>query len=963
MVRKAAFEGLDHLVEKFRANEDEYLSPSFNEAQLRLSFLNPFFRALGWDTENEHEVRVEDASGTAGRPDYVFHLGGDTKFYVEAKKPSANLDDPEIIFQAKRYAWNSQTPNLVVVLTNFRVWRVYDGSLKPDAKKPHVGLLLGLALEDYIDRIEELEKFSREEVAEGSLEALVKASIKKHKDFRKGVDRDFLDQIQAWRKELAKSIYKRNPDLDERTLNETVGRLLDRLVFLRIAEDKKIILGQDNLRNALDQWRARPREELSTFLNTIFDGVNDTLNGEVFKPGHACERYFAESKILERVIEALYPPKCIYRFEVIPVEVLGQMYEQYLGYVLRTTPKQVRLEEKPEVRKAGGVYYTPRYIVDYIVEKTVGEKLEGLTPKQAMRLKILDPACGSGSFLLGAFDHLLRWYEGKRMKGRPLTLTDKGKILTSNLHGVDIDPQAVEITMMSLYLKMLEDEHKPLFSRHVLPLLGDNVKCGNSLIGPDYWEGRLAVDDEERFEINAFDWEAEFPKVFRGKNKGFDCVIGNPPYIRMEAFKEIKHYLRKRFASHEERSDFYTYFMEKAHHLIRGDGRFGMIVSNKFIRSNYGKKIRKVLQKLSTIERVIDLAGLPVFKGATVRTVVLITTKGKAKTHHALYVPPLPLEEFQMVDNGQKSLELATTNFLKVPQASLNEAGWTFARQSESALLGRLSKQCATLSEYVDGKIYRGVVSGLTKAFVIGDSERRAILKSNPKAEEIIKPFLQGRNIRRYYTKNSGQYLIYTYHGIDIKKYPTIEKHLLPYKSRLQKRATRQAWYELQQPQFNYVPAFEAPKIIFPDMATECRFTFDDAGFFGANTMYFLPKNDLYLLGSLNSSLALYYFKHVCAALEGTGKPYLRFFGQYLEQLPIRTINFSNPKEKKMHDEIVVLVERMLALHKKLRAAPEGTSRRAQLERDIKYTDAAIDKLVYKLYGLTEEEVKVVEGR
>ncbi|MDO9028461.1 MAG: N-6 DNA methylase, partial [Candidatus Roizmanbacteria bacterium] len=289
-----------------------------------------------------------------------------------------------------------------------------------------------------------------------------------------------------------------------------------------------------------------------THLIDLFHEVNDDLNGDIFKP-HACETADVDSGLLAEIIENLYFPKSRYRFDAIGVELLGSIYERYLGSTIRVTPQRVKVEEKPEVRKAGGVYYTPKYIVDYIVKNTVGKLIEGKTPRQIEKIKILDPACGSGSFLLGAYQYLLDYhleYYRKHTKEAQtqffdfyhkvgpedlaLPLRTKAMILRNNVFGVDIDPQAVEITMMSLYLKALEGERGILPKKqHLLPPLSNNIKCGNSLIGYDIFDspspnpsrkGRgndnltLPIDgggqgwgwtDETKSRINPFDWNSK----------------------------------------------------------------------------------------------------------------------------------------------------------------------------------------------------------------------------------------------------------------------------------------------------------------------------------------------------------------------------------------------------------------------------------------------------------------------
>jgi hypothetical protein len=552
---------VEKLIRRFEADRSHYLSKAYSEAQARVDFITPFFKTLGWDVENEEglahharEVVVELGEDTQGRPDYGFRLAGQTKFFVEAKAPSEALDNARHIMQAKKYAWNTKQV-FFVVLTDFEEFRFYDASIIPDERKPDEGLLLNFRYTDYLSNIAKLWDFSPERVAAGSLEALLPRDRRTQR-LRIPVDTAFLDEMTGWREELAKNIYKNNPALTARQLNEVVQRLLDRIVFIRVAEDRRVI-EKNQLRDVVEEWKARGGKfHIFEGLNDLFHRINEDFNGEIFKP-HLSEKIKIDSDVLAHIIERLYPPKSPYRFDVIGVELLGSIYERYLGKTIRPTAKQVRVEEKPEVRKAGGVYYTPKYIVDYIVKNTVGKLIEGKTPKQIEKIRILDPACGSGSFLIGAFQCLIDYHVRyltehpketqvgqlfpdvmKDESGEPrLSVIRKAQILKNNLFGVDIDPQAVEITMMSLYLKALEGERSQLPPKqHLLPELKNNIICGNSLIGPEISDQGTLFGDADTDRINAFDWETGFPEIM--KAGGFDAVIGNPPYIRIQAMQE-----------------------------------------------------------------------------------------------------------------------------------------------------------------------------------------------------------------------------------------------------------------------------------------------------------------------------------------------------------------------------------------------------------------------------------------
>ena len=322
----------------------------------------------------------------------------------------------------------------------------------------------------------------------------------------------------------------------------------------------------------------------------------------------------------------------------------------------------------------------------------------------------------------------------------------------------------------------------------------------------------------------------------------------------------------------------------------------------------------------------------------------------------------MSIDSFDSLQRSALSVEqvIEKTTY-EVDPMVLSELTWSFAKLEENQLLSKIQARCQPLILYCSGQICRGIVSGLTDAFVIDEEQRDKILKANPDALEIIKPFLKGRDIRRYNIEPKSAYLIYTYHGIDMRKYPSVLEYLRQFRDRLLNRATKQEWYELQQPQYNYLKYFDNPKILFPDIAIRPRFTIDELGYYGANTVYFIPLNDFYLLGILNSKLGYFYFRIACAGLEGKEETYLRFFGQYLEGFPVHPIDSSDHQDIVYHQRMISLVDQMLSLNKLLKEA-RTPHEQTSLKRQIEATDSQIDALVYELYGLTEEEIRIVEG-
>jgi hypothetical protein len=405
--------------------------------------------------------------------------------------------------------------------------------------------------------------FSKEAILQGSFDRYAESN--RAKKGTAEVDKAFLSEIELWRDTLVRNIALRNPSLSQRELNYAVQATIDRIIFLRICEDRGIeVYGRlrslVNGQNICARLREIYVEADHRYNSGLFHFENE--RGRADAPDRLTLGLAIDDKPLKGILGRLYDPESPYEFSVLPADILGQVYEQFLGKVIRLTAgHRAVVEDKPEVKKAGGVYYTPTYIVDYIVKNTVGRLLEGKTPKQAADLRILDPACGSGSFLIGAYQHLLDWYleayeerpekhRKELVQGRAgewhLSTAEKKRILQANIYGVDIDAQAVETTKLSLLLKVLEgetsesiDAQLSFLHERALPDLAANIKCGNSLIGPDFYDdaqlGLEGPGEEERYRINVFDWDSEFPEIL-GKRVskgscGFDAVIGNPPYV------------------------------------------------------------------------------------------------------------------------------------------------------------------------------------------------------------------------------------------------------------------------------------------------------------------------------------------------------------------------------------------------------------------------------------------------
>ncbi|MGA9623324.1 MAG: N-6 DNA methylase [Bryobacteraceae bacterium] len=998
------------LVERFERNLEAYRSEAYNETRLRREFIDPFFGALGWDIDNRSgaaeaykDVIHEDSikiGGATKAPDYCFRIGGTRKFFVEAKKPAVNVkQESASAFQLRRYAWSSKLP--LSILTNFREFAAYDCRIRPDQHDAAAtARILCLPFTDYVSRWAELAGvFSKEAVYKGFFDRHVE--VTRGKRGTAEVDSAFLGEIESWREVLARNFALRNPDLGSRDTNFVVQRLIDRIIFLRICEDRGIE-PYERLRGLASQDGVYRR------LCVVFKEADERYNSGLFHFYPDPERQEApdavtlnldvDDRVLTEIIRNLYYPDSPYEFSVLPADILGQVYEQFLGKVIRLTAgHQAKIEDKPEVKKAGGVYYTPTYVVDFIVDETVGKLLEGRSVKEASKVKILDPACGSGSFLLGAYQYLLDWHRRQYEKDGPekhkkvlyrgpsggwrLTASERRRILLNSIFGVDIDNQAVEVTKLSLLLKVLEGEtgqsltaQLRMFHERALPDLGSNIKCGNSLVGSDYQLGRQMgfLDEDEMYRINAFDWGGEdgFPDIVGGG--GFDAVIGNPPYVRQESLAEVKDYMQTHFKSYQSTADLYVYFMEKALRLLRAGGSFSFIVSSSFLKTAYADRLREFMTQNAAVIRIVDFGGLSLFAKAKD---VYVSIPVLQKTAQPDRVSVCQVESVDHVDLRT----YVPKHEYDIQAGRLVREGWPLGPERTRAVFEKIVAAGVPLEKYVGGGIFRGLLTGLNEAFEIDGAARKRMIREVRACADLIKPFLGGQDIRRYSTRDTGRFLIVIPSGWTRgqmgraaasereawnwlkKEYSPVACHLEPFADAARKRQDKgDFWWELRA--CDYYDVLDGAKIVYPDIAKGPRFFLDTAGTYIANTAYCLGSDDPYLLGILNSKLFWFAIGKLSIPF-GTraGEFRYRLIYQYMANVPIRQIDANDSDDRRIHDHLVTLVQRMLALSKQL-AEAKSPPAKTPIERQIHATDAEIDRLVFELYGLNEEEMRIAGG-
>ena len=974
------------LVERFRTNINQYNNPNYNEKDTRADFIDPFFKLLGWDMDNSagtgeryREVKREKSIISDDKrkaPDYAFRVGELTKFFVEAKKPSVVIaNDLSAALQLRRYGYSRQLA--LSILTNFSEFAVYNTRIKLTDKdtaktarvfycryNEYLGKCHFTNYEtnfDYIDGI-----FSRKNVWGEKFDDYAESGAIKRGT--SPVDKELLSAVEEWRLTLAKSIAKWNPTLDVRHVNIAVQKIIDRILFLRIAEGRHIERNE-HLLKAINETGTYNR------LQELFIDADRRYNAGLFERQDWLESIVIDDKTVAPIITGLYGEKCPYAFEAIPIEILGSIYERFLGKtILLTTGHNAKVDYKPEVRKAGGVYYTPQSIVDYLVRETIGRKTSPIKPMPT--LTILDPACGSGSFLIGAYTYLLdvhltyytkdaamrkssisggKIYEAGENTYQ-LSIEEKQRILLNSIYGVDTDPLAVEVTKLSLYLKLMENEtaesRENLF-RHsemkMFPNLDNNIRCGNSLIESDFYDnGKSLFEDEEMLKINAFDWKKEFPAIF--KAGGFDVVIGNPPYVRQETLDEAtKRYFQKRYTVYHGTADLYAYFIERGVKLLKGGGDYAIIVANKWLRANYGEPLRKWL-KTQNIQEIVDFGDLPVFGKVTAYPMILRVThraRSAGKESDCVTVSQVETLDFESLADHLEGKRRT------IAISSLDDTGWQLCDEREKRLFDKLMATGIPLKDYAQGKIYRGVITGLNEAFVIDSATRKRLIKEDKRSVKIIKPFLAGRDIKRYAPLETDKYLIFAKQRTNMKEYPAVLEHLEQFHKQLRQRAGKQKWYELQST-VAYYQEFEKPKIIFPNILKRPEFTFDERKLYSNQKSYIIPLADKFLLAILNSSITFFFFRMKLPKLRGGFyEPNFVVF----KFMPIYRIDESNKKEVAKRNKIIELSDQMLSVQANLRTSASELDRKR-----VAILDAQIDKAVCELYGLSEEEIEIVEG-
>jgi type I restriction-modification system DNA methylase subunit len=715
-LKAQAKERIQKLVEDFLKVVEQGKKDRYNEERVKITFVLPFLEALGWNPRTD-EILPEQSTLT-GRADFGLRLSGRTKIYVEMKSFTKDLNGHDTVKgklrnysdQAIQYAWGMKAD--WAVLTNFEETRLYDSHVRKAEdgivwKKP-------LRFTEYASRFDELWLLSKYSVLSGALDAY------KAKAGRPPVDKAFLNDLMHCRQLLIEDIKKKNASLSSDQIGDCVQKILDRLIFIKNCEDR-LIIPAESLWKRYKAWQETAIDrEIVIFmldLRNFFRYFDKVFNGKLFEK-HLCEELDIDNAVFEEIINTLYgdDDHLGYNFNVIPINVLGQAYELYIGSIIMEKQGKtsgLEIVKSAAKRKDLGIYYTPEPVVNYIVRKTLGNVLEQCkTPEDVSKIKVLDPACGSGSFLIKAFDVLKEWYDNYNKNNRvsktigtldahflPISNIEE-RILTQNLYGVDLDQQAIEITILNLSLRAVKTREK-------LPYMADHIRCGNSLI-----------DDQTIVGNKAFKWTEEFKEIM--SNGGFDIVIGNPPYVRVQQldYKEID-FFKSHYEVAHERIDISLMFFELASKIAKKLAKVGFISTTQFMTAEYGRNLRKFLLS-KRIEKFVDFCSLPIFEDAITYPAIIIFSNDAPVTFD--YYRISKLSNF-LLDNLSLALDKNMDGItkLQVEPSSLGDGTWNFTDSEQKEILLRIRNRSNTILLGDFASPSTGITTGADQILLLGE--------------------------------------------------------------------------------------------------------------------------------------------------------------------------------------------------------------------------------------------------
>ena len=988
---------VNELVQTYSNNYQQFQRATYNETQVRVDFVNHFFRLLGWDVDNEkglpqhlrevtHEATVvveENGTHRSKKPDYSFKIGTEVLFFLETKKPSVNITvDPAPAFQLRRYGWSGNLK--ISLLTNFTDLYIYDCSVRPkEGDDIGIAMIAHYHYTEYAEKFDEIYALlSKESVVEGEFTRYFENINEALR--REPFDQYFLDQIRNWRNLLGEDILHNNPDVDIETLNIFVQRILNRTIFLRICEDR-----------CLEEYESLRGITTYQELRTLFAAADQKYDSGLFELLDE-DRLTVSDNVIIEIFQSLYYPNNSYEFGVIDPYIIGQIYELFLDEALVVQEDgHVVAEEKPEVVDSQGAVNTPKNITDIIVEETLQSLYEGKNPEQVEKYRLADICCGSGNFLLSAFEYVVNYYieyfqqneldnavrKGYiyRLPGSTnyiLSYEIKRAILQNNIFGVDIDPLAVEVSKFSLLLKALENSsleeleaYHQLTHNRILPNLDENIKNGNSLVDASYaqFDSSIYSNIALMNKIKMFDWSVEFG------NKKFDAIVGNPPYIRVQ---NMVHYSPEEYAfyksktsgyitSEAETLDKYYLFIEKGLSLLNGNGVLGYIVPHKFMNIKSGSQLRKLLTTDHNVHKILHFGTHQVFNNRSTYTCILVLSKREN-----------PKFEIGFVQDWNQFLFEHDINCTTYPAEYIGGQAWAFLPQNILAHLEQIAPFCTPLSSLAD--IFVGVQTSADSIYIIhSDREDESFVYSHDEMNRdikiekgILRKSIYDAQLTSYEKIEANSYIIFPYKEVSGRpvlytleemreNYPCALAYLESFQEKLSRRnmpnRNDRNWFAFGRSQ-SIRRFLSGEHLVWPVLSKTSNYVYDNemvvftgggnGPFYGLEMKSSSCESIFYIQAILNHWLMELLVKSKASTFRGD---YYSHGKQFIATLPIYKINFEDPDEVAKHQRIVDLVQTIMSLKQQMTAAPNATQRTV-MERSISAVNSELNSIINTLY-------------
>jgi len=760
----------------------------------------------------------------------------------------------------------------------------------------------------------------------------------------------FLALSIKWQKELLGNIYSNNEKLSTHELNFATENIILGIIFLRMYEDrgiepfgqlKAVLKGENNFRGLLKLFYKVDKKYNTDLLYSWYQKNIQIFSHDLFT------NLKLGNHLLELIITGLYSPGN-FKFSKLPIDILGQVHEELTERSIEIINGRTVVIKKSDVKKTGGVYYTPGFIVDRIINDTLGRLVKGKSPKEISRIRVLDPACGSGSFLLAAYKFLLNWRlnyyieKGCGKRKFPLFKNQSGQwrltnderisILKNNIFGVDIDYGAVRTLKHSLVLMALGEQDKnrtsrdrSAFDKEDFPDLGENIKWGNSLIDTDFINHN-GLDTNEIIFKNHFSWKDEFPKIRRAG--WFDVVIGNPPYIDSQWMSrnlpEERKYICSKYKAAKGNWDIFCVFIEKSLELSRKGGYVSLIVPNKLGSAEYAAGARAVIAQKSKILSVRDYSKYPVFSVA-VYPIVFLLSPGRQSEKAEVY--------YERIEKIEDKAKVTISKRLKYKEYFHDPAmPWPiFSNFSNQNLFRRILSTYPPLKDYCE---IRGAAT-VNEAYRI----KELISCSENVATKSLK-FINSGAIDPYRSLWRHKAIRYLNQSYELPIIRRKDLHCLP------KMRRKQA---------------ESQKIIVAGMTRKLECYLDDNRQYlaGKSTTVIFSEVDLrYLVGILNSTLITYIYKNLFGG-DALAGGYLRIGPPQLKKIPIRIIDSGSANDIGLHEELITYVDKIISLYKNLGKSKKDHQNKAVM-KEIETIDQSINQIVFTLYQLTEKEIRSV---